>query len=50
MNLTIVNPSGTGVVHDFTVPALAIHVAAEPGETRTVGLRGRAPRPRGGTI
>ena len=42
VNLTIVNPSGTGVVHDFTVPALAIHVAADPGESRTVGLRGLA--------
>ena len=42
VNLTLVNPSGTGVIHDFTVSALAIHVAAAPGETRTVGLRGLA--------
>ena len=42
VNLTLVNPSGTGVIHDFTVPALGIHVAAAPGETRTVGLRGLA--------
>jgi uncharacterized cupredoxin-like copper-binding protein len=42
VNLTLVNPAGTGAVHDFTVPALAIHVAASPGEARTVGLRGLA--------
>ena len=42
VNLTLVNPSGPGVVHDFTVPVLAIHVAADPGETRTIGLRGLA--------
>ena len=42
VNLTLVNAAGTGAVHDFTVPALAIHVAANPGETRTVGLRGLA--------
>lgn len=39
VNLTFTNPAGTGVVHDFTVPALGIHVAANPGETKTVGLR-----------
>lgn len=38
VNLTFTNPSGTGVVHDFTVPALGIHVVANPGETKTVGL------------
>lgn len=43
VNLSLTNPAGTGVVHDFTVPALGIHVAANPGETRTVGLRGLAP-------
>ena len=37
VNLTLVN--GTGVVHDLTVPALGIHVVANPGETKTVGLR-----------
>ena len=42
VNLTLVNPAGTGAVHDFTVSALAIHVAANAGETRTVGLRGLA--------
>ena len=42
VNLTLVNPAGTGAVHDFTVSALAIHVAANPGETRSVGLRGLA--------
>lgn len=42
VNLTFTNPAGTGVVHDFTVPALGIHVAANPGETKTVGLRGLA--------
>lgn len=40
VNLTFTNPSSTGVVHDFTVPALGIHVVADPGETKTVGLRG----------
>ncbi len=42
VNLTLVNPAGTGVVHDLTVPALGIHIVANPGETRTVGLRGLA--------
>ena len=42
VNLTLVNPAGTAAVHDFTVPALAIHVAANAGESRTVGLRGLA--------
>lgn len=42
VNLTFTNPAGTGVVHDFTVPALGIHIAANPGETKTVGLRGLA--------
>lgn len=42
VNLTLVNPSGTGVMHDLTVPALGIHVVANAGETRTIGLRGLA--------
>ncbi|HUG06960.1 MAG TPA: cupredoxin domain-containing protein [Candidatus Limnocylindria bacterium] len=42
VNLTFTNPRGTGVVHDFTVPAIGIHVVANPGETKTVGLRGLA--------
>lgn len=42
VNLTLTNPAGTGVVHDFTVPALGIHIVANPGETKTVGLRGLA--------
>lgn len=42
VNVSLTNPAGTGVVHDLTVPALGIHVAANPGETRTVGLRGLA--------
>lgn len=42
VNLTFINPAGTGAVHDLTVPALGIHIAANPGETRTVGLRGLA--------
>ncbi len=42
VNLTLVNPSATGVVHDLTVPALGIHVVANAGESRTVGLRGLA--------
>lgn len=40
VNLTLSNPAASGVVHDLTVPALGIHVVANPGETRTVGLRG----------
>jgi plastocyanin len=40
VNLTCTNPAGTGVVHDFSAPALGIHIAANPGETKTVGLRG----------
>lgn len=39
LNLTLENPSSTGVVHDLSVPDLRIHVAANAGETRTVGLR-----------
>jgi plastocyanin len=42
VNLTFTNSAGTGVVHDLTVPALGIHIVANPGETRTVGLRGLA--------
>jgi len=42
VNLTFTNAANTGVVHDFTVPALGIHIAANPGETKTVGLRGLA--------
>ena len=42
VNLTLVNPSSTGVAHDLTVPALGIHIVAGAGETRTVGLRGLA--------
>jgi uncharacterized cupredoxin-like copper-binding protein len=42
VNLTLSNPAATGVVHDFTVPALGIHVVANAGESRTVGLRGLA--------
>jgi len=42
VNLTLVNPAASGVVHDLTVPALGIHIVANAGETRTVGLRGLA--------
>jgi heme/copper-type cytochrome/quinol oxidase subunit 2 len=42
VNLTLSNPSGNGVIHDFTVPALGIHVVANPGQTQTIGLRGLA--------
>lgn len=42
VNLTFTNPAGTGVVHDLTVPALGIHIVANPGETKTVGLRNLA--------
>jgi len=30
-------------MHDLTVPALGIHIVANPGETKTVGLRGLPP-------
>lgn len=43
VNLTLVNPSTTGVVHDLTVPALGIHVVANAGETKSIGLRNLAP-------
>ena len=42
VNLTLVDPAANGVVHDLTVPALGIHLVANAGETRTVGLRGLA--------
>jgi len=42
VNLTFVNPAANGAVHDLTVPALGIHIVANAGETRTVGLRGFA--------
>jgi uncharacterized cupredoxin-like copper-binding protein len=40
INLTLANPAGNGVVHDLTVPSLGIHIVANAGETRTIGLRG----------
>lgn len=43
VNLTLSNPAGNGVPHDFTVPLLGIHVVANPGETRTIGLHGLSP-------
>jgi len=42
VNLTLANPAATGVVHDLTVPSLGIHIVANAGETRTIGLRGLA--------
>lgn len=42
VNLILINLAGNGVVHDLTVPALGIHVVANAGETRTIGLRGLA--------
>lgn len=42
VNLTLVNPAGTGTSHDLTVPGLGIHLVANAGEARTVGLRGIA--------
>ncbi len=42
VNLTLSNPAANGVVHDLTVPALGMHVVANAGETRTIGLRGLA--------
>jgi len=43
VNLTLSNPAANGVMHDLTVPALGIHIVANPGETKTVGLRGLPP-------
>ncbi len=42
VNLALENPVASGVIHDFTVPALGIHVAANSGQTTTIGLRGLA--------
>ena len=42
VNLTFTNATGTAVVHDFTVPALGIHIVVSPGETKTMGLSGLA--------
>ncbi len=42
VNLTLNNPAANGVVHDLTVAALGIHIVANAGETRTIGLRGLA--------
>jgi plastocyanin len=42
VTLTFTNPSSTGAVHDLTVPALGIHVVANAGETKSIGLRGLA--------
>ena len=39
LNLTLTNPTDTGVVHDLSVPALSIHIAASPGSAATIGLR-----------
>ena len=43
VNLTLSNPAANGVMHDLTVPALGIHIVANPGETKTLGLRGLPP-------
>lgn len=42
VNLTLVNPSANATLHDLTVPALGIHLVANAGETKTVGLRSLA--------
>lgn len=42
VNVAFTNAAGTAVVHDFTVPSLGIHIVANPGETKTVGLSGLA--------
>lgn len=43
VDLTLSDPAGNGVLHDLTVSALGIHVVANAGETRTIGLRGLPP-------
>jgi heme/copper-type cytochrome/quinol oxidase subunit 2 len=40
VNLTLENPASSGVVHDLSAPALGIRIAANAGETRTMGVRG----------
>jgi len=42
VNLTLVNPKANAALHDLTVPVLGIHIVADAGETKTVGLRGLA--------
>ncbi len=42
VNLTLNNPAASGVAHDLTVPALGVHLVANPGETKTIGLRALA--------
>lgn len=42
VNLTLVNPAGTAVLHDLTAPAVGIHIVAGAGVTTTVGLLGVA--------
>lgn len=39
VNLTLANSAASGVVHDLTVPVLGIHIVANAGLTRTIGLR-----------
>ena len=41
MNLTLINRGQ--VLHDLTIPGLGAHVVAQPGESRTTGLRNLAP-------
>ena len=41
MNLTLINRGQ--VLHDLTITGLGAHVVAQPGESRTTGLRNLAP-------
>ena len=41
VNLTLINRGQ--VLHDLTIPGLGVHIVAQPGESRTVGLRDLAP-------
>lgn len=40
VNLALENAASSAVVHDLTIPALGIHIAADAGETSTLGIRG----------
>lgn len=41
VNLTLINRGQ--VLHDLTITSLGVHVVAQPGESRTVGLRDLTP-------
>lgn len=40
VNLSLANSKANAAIHDLTIPALGIHLVADAGETKSVGLRG----------